>query len=531
MAAILQLPYIGSCLNKLKFWFITAILLSGLLLLVSFPVWSVDTSNAATPPPPTREFRGVWIATVLNIDWPSQPGLTTEQQKAELIAMLDRAVKLKLNAVVFQVRPACDALYASPYEPWSESLTGQMGKAPEPYYDPLAFAVEEAHKRGLELHTWFNPYRARHAKAKSEISANHISFTHPEWVKQYGQYLWLDPGEKAVQDYTVDVILDVVRRYDIDGVHIDDYYYPYPEQDYNKKAIDFPDEPSWQTYRRWGGLLSRSDWRRENVNRFIKRLYGAIKKEKIWVKFGISPFGIWRPGYPAQTTLNGFEVFDPYKEIYADSRKWLVKGWLDYFSPQLYWKIEHPNLSYPVLLNWWIEQNTKRRHIWTGNYTSQVAGDSPKAWPADEILYQIRVTRGNSGATGNIHFSMKPLMQNSEGISDLLAKELYTRPALVPASPWLSDTAPDKPNLTIQKNETSGEIQLTWKPTGTEKVWLWVIQTRIGSEWTTLVLPGEQTSYLFNSNDFKERVESVAVFAVNRYETSGSPVIVDLFSK
>ncbi len=444
--------------------------------------------------------------------------------------MLDRAVELKLNAVIFQVRPACDALYASPYEPWSESLTGQMGKAPEPYYDPLALAVEEAHKRGLELHAWFNPYRARHAKAISKVSANHISKTHPEWVRQYGRYLWLDPGETAAQDYTLGVILDAVRRYDIDGVHIDDYYYPYPQRDENKTVIDFPDDPSWEKYVRSGGQLSRNDWRRENVNTFIERLYGAIKKEKPWVKFGISPFGIWRPGYPAQIgTFDGYDVFDPYEQIYADSLKWLANGWLDYFSPQLYWKIEHTELSYPVLLNWWIEQNTQARHIWPGNFTSMIAGRRPNDWPASEILYQIRVTRGYSGATGNIHFSMKPLMQNREGISDLLAEELYAQPALVPASPWLSNTPPGKPILTLRKDETSGEIQLFWKPTGLQKVWLWVVQTRIGSKWTTLVLPGKQTSYRLNSND-SERVESVAVFAVNRYETSGSPSIVQLGS-
>ena len=523
-----------ACANLGTFVNIRAILLSGLLLLGSPSLQSVAIPDApfnAVPPPPKREFRGVWIATVGNIDWPSKPGLTTEQQKAELIAMLDRAAQLKLNALILQVRPACDALYASPYEPWSEYLTGQMGKAPNPYYDPLAFAVEEAHKRGMELHAWFNPYRARPADVTSEVSANHISNTHPDWVKQYGKYLWLDPGEKAVQDYTRNVILDVVRRYDIDGVHLDDYYYPYPVRDENRKVIDFPDEASWQKYVRSGGLLSRDDWRRDNINTFIKRLYQAIKKEKRWVKFGISPFGIWKPGYPAQTkTFDGFDTFDAYEQIYADSRKWLEKGWLDYFSPQLYWKIEQTAQSYPVLLDWWLEHNTKGRHIWPGNFTSRVGNGSPNAWPADEILYQIRITRGFLGATGNIHFSMNTLMQNRAGISDLLAKELYTRPALVPASPWLSNTPPSPPTLTVRKDETSSEIQLSWQATDTQQVGLWVLQTRIGGEWTTQVLPGRQTSYRLNSNNSDHKVERVAVFAVNRYETSGVPVVVELGS-
>jgi uncharacterized lipoprotein YddW (UPF0748 family) len=236
---------------------IKAIFLCGFLLLASSP--SVQSQDIlpklenTIPPTPTREFRAVWIATVVNIDFPSKSGLTTDQQKAEIIAQLDKAVALKLNAVIFQVRPMCDALYASPYEPWSEFITGEMGKAPEPDYDPLAFAVQEAHKRSLELHAWFNPYRAHHPKATSPISANHISKTRPELVKQYGKYLWLDPGEKEVQDYSLKVIMDVVRRYDIDGVHIDDYFYPYPQRNEQNQIIDFPDDSSWQKYVISGG--------------------------------------------------------------------------------------------------------------------------------------------------------------------------------------------------------------------------------------------------------------------------------------
>jgi uncharacterized lipoprotein YddW (UPF0748 family) len=511
---------------------IKALLLSGLLLLASPKAWSLQTTNRPEypiPPQPTREFRGVWIATVANVDWPSKPGLPTEQQKAELIAILDRAVELKLNAVIFQVRPAADALYKSKYEPWSEYLTGEMGKAPEPNYDPLAFAVEEAHKRGLELHAWFNPFRAYHAQAKSEISAKHISKAHPEWVKQYGKYLWLDPGEKAVQDYTLAVIMDVVRRYDIDGVHIDDYFYPYSQRDEQRKVIAFPDEPSWQKYLQSGGTLSRNDWRRENINTLIQRLYQAIKTQKSWVKFGISPFGIWKPGYPSQTTTSdGYAPLNAYNQLSADSRKWLMNGWLDYLSPQLYWKIEQTQQSYPVLLNWWIEQNIQGRHIWPGNNTSRVSNSNSRGWPADEILYQIRVTRGFLGATGNVHFSMNTLMENSGGISDLLAKDVYARPALIPASPWLSQTVPSKPLLATDKDETKGVIKLSWKPVKQEKVWLWVLQTRTGSAWTTKVLPGEQTSYLININDPNVQVESVAVSAVNRYENQGASAVVKI---
>lgn len=506
---------------------IKAIFLSGLLLLATPSVQAIDpppSPENTIPPSPIREFRGVWIATILNTDWPSKPGLTTDQQKSELIAMLDRAVQLNLNAVIFQVRPACDALYFSPYEPWSESLTGQMGKAPEPDYDPLGFALEEAHKRGLELHAWFNPYRAHHAKATSPISSNHVSKTQPELVKQYGKFLWLDPGEQAVQDYSIKVIMDVVRRYDIDGVHIDDYFYPYPEQDAQNQSIDFPDEPSWQKYLQTGGNKSRNDWRRENINTFVERLYRTIKTYRPSVKFGISPFGIGQSGSVRQNVsgVDNSEAFNAYDQIYADSRKWLEQGWLDYLAPQLYWKIGQSQQSYPVLLNWWLEQNTKGRHIWPGMFTSRVADNSRTAWSANEIVNQIKATRGSSGATGNVHFSMKPLIQNRDRISDLLAKEVYADPALVPASPWLDGTPPGKPKLSIQKDAISNPIQLDWKPTGTKKVWLWVVQTKTGSEWTTNILSGRQTSALLKDTPF----ESVAVSAVTRDGIQGAIAIV-----
>jgi len=507
--------------------YLKATLLSALLLLVNPSIQATEISQPKTLPPSLpREFRGVWIASVANIDWPSRPGLKTAQQQAELIAILDRAVALKLNAVILQVRPAADALYSSPYEPWSEFLTGAMGKAPKPDYDPLAFAVEQAHKRGIELHAWFNPYRAHYPRSKSPISGNHVSKLHPQWVKQYGKYLWLDPGDTEVQDYTVTVIMDVVKRYDIDAVHIDDYFYPYPEYDGNHHVIDFPDAPSWQKYLKAGGKLKHDDWRRENINTLVQRLYQAIKKEKPWVKFGISPFGIWRPGYPTQAMSSDNVPFDAYKEIYADSRKWLVNGWLDYFAPQLYWKIEKTQLSYPVLLNWWLEQNPLGRHIWPGNFTSRVGDRTSAAWPADEILYQIKTTRGFAKATGNIHYSMKPLMQNRDRIADILEKEAYSTQALVPASPWLDKIPPNQPTLTIERNSTTGKInKLTWRSSDQDKVWLWVMQIRTGNQWNTKILPRSQTSYLLNNQNSPSQIDSVAISAVNRYSTQGQPAI------
>jgi uncharacterized lipoprotein YddW (UPF0748 family) len=466
-------------------------------------------------PPVRREFRGVWVATVDNIDWPSRPGLTTQQQQAELLSILDQCVRMRLNAVVFQVRPSCDAFYASKLEPWSEYLTGKMGQAPEPFYDPLAFAVEEAHKRGLELHTWFNPYRARHPSGKSEISGDHVSKTRPRLVKQYGRYLWLDPGEKAVQDHSLEVIRDVVRRYDIDGVHIDDYFYPYKERDSSGQIMDFPDEPSWRKYVAAGGKLARDDWRRNNVDRFIQRLYRTIKQEKKWVKFGISPFGIWRPGNPPQ-----IKGFDQYSELYADARKWLVEGWVDYYTPQLYWKIDPPEQSYPVLLKWWVDQNGKGRHMWPGNFTSKVGEGTPRAFPAEEIVNQVHRTRSQPGATGNVHFSMKVFTQNRERIADLLTEGPYAEPAVPPASPWLDNDPPGRPKIELKRNKDHGGLDLAWKVEG-EKPWLWVVRSRSEGKWAVEVLPGALTSRTIALGAVTAAPEVVVISAVDRCGNEG----------
>jgi uncharacterized lipoprotein YddW (UPF0748 family) len=453
-----------------------------------------------TPPNPPREFRGAWIATVANIDWPSKPGLPVAQQKAELLALLDRAAQLKLNAVVFQVRPSSDALYSSALEPWSEYLTGKMGKAPSPFYDPLTFAVEECHKRGLELHAWFNPFRARHFMAKSTVAPNHVSVTHPELVRKYGSYLWLDPGDPAGRDYSLRVIMDVVRRYDIDAVHFDDYFYPYAETNALGSNIDFPDDATWKKYGAASGL-SRDDWRRSNVNHFIQDTYLAIKAVKPWVKFGVSPFGIWRPKNPPQ-----IKGFDAYQEIYADSRLWLAQGWVDYFTPQLYWRVDPPQQSYPVLLNWWSQQNARGRNLWPGLIASNVGGK----WQPDEIIRQIKITRAQNGAGGVVLYHLRSVTENP-ALNEAVRNE-FARPALVPASPWLDSTPPEKPRFTVVDNKRSG-VSVRWESPGGEPPWLWVLQSlATNSVWTTEILPANQTAKAFAN----PAPELISIRAVDR---------------
>ncbi|MBP6773975.1 MAG: family 10 glycosylhydrolase [Gemmatimonadaceae bacterium] len=468
-------------------------------------------------PPPPREFRGVWVASVANIDWPSSRTLTTAQQQQELIDLLDRAAALKLNAVIFQVRPAADALYASKIEPWSEYLTGTQGRAPQPLWDPLEFAVREAHKRNLELHAWFNPYRAKHPGAKSALAGSHIARTNPSLVKRYGEYLWMDPGEKAVRERTVRVVLDVVQRYDIDGVHIDDYFYPYPETTRRGREIPFPDDASFKKYRAGGGTLGRSDWRRQNVDLLVQALNDGVHQIKPWVKFGISPFGIWRPGYPAQ--IRGF---DAYEKLYADGRKWLREGWVDYFTPQLYWPTTKEAQSYPVLLEWWAKENVHARHLWPGNFTSRAGGPGASAFPVSELVEQIRVTRVQPGATGNVHFSMKSFLINQANMNEALTDGPYAQSALVPPTSWLLAPAPPVPSVRLLDGTSLPTIELGTY--GKDAPWQWLVQSRTDQEWITQILPGTTTRVVLPASG----INKVTVRAVNRLGIESAPISITM---
>ncbi len=471
-------------------------------------------------PPIPREFRGVWVASVGNIDWPSKRTLASAEQQAELLALLDRAVALKLNAVIFQVRPAADALYASRLEPWSEYLTGTQGRKPDPYWDPLEFAVREAHARNLELHAWFNPYRARYHDAKSPLAASHIARTDPQLVKTYGGYLWMDPGEPAVRARTLRVVMDVVRRYDIDGVHIDDYFYPYPETDRRKRPLPFPDTRSWTRYRAQGGALPRDDWRRRNVDLLVQALHDSIHAAKPWVRFGISPFGIWRPGHPEQIT-----GFDAYAQLYADARKWLREGWVDYFTPQLYWPTTRPQQSYPVLLDWWAAENVHDRHLWPGNFTSRAGASGSGAFPVSELLEQIRVTRAQPRATGNVHFSMKSFLVNQASMNDTLLAGPYASAALTPATPWLKVPAPPVPAIAATPDQGAWQVQLSTY--GRSAPWQWAVRLRTDSAWITMILPGTTSRWTIPRD---MSASALTVTALNRVGTESPPVTVSLVS-
>ncbi|WP_395737947.1 glycoside hydrolase family 10 protein [Prosthecobacter sp.] len=440
---------------------------------------AVTLQAQTSVPPPARELRGSWIATVHCINWPSEPGLPVARQQEQLRKLIDSAADVGLNVLIFQVRPAGDAVYDSKLEPWSPFLTGKMGTPPSPLWDPLTFAIDEAHKRGMELHAWFNPFRAL-AGEKRAPSADHIVRKHPEWTMKYGPDTWMDPGVPEVRAQALAVIMDVTRRYDVDGIHIDDYFYPYPIMDAAKKKIPFPDDRSYGRYKAAGGTLELTAWRRQNVDDTVRAIYEGIKAEKQYVKFGISPFGLWRPNFP-EGTGGGL---DPYEDLGADSRKWLQEGWVDYFTPQLYWTIDRPKLGFATYYDWWLEQNTQGRHIWPGMDSSKVGNDRN----AGEILHQMSVLRerGSKMTPGHFHWHFGALHKDLGKLGTYTKERAYVTHALQPASPWISQA--QLPAPIVGKTVPGGRLTVDWQHSDPQ--WMnatrwWVMQAQINGKWIT----------------------------------------------
>jgi len=449
-----------------------------------------------------REFRAAWIATVANINWPSKNNLPVDQQKREALALLDLLKNNNFNAVIFQVRPSADALYNSEFEPWSYFLTGEIGRKPSPYYDPLEFWTEEAHKRGLELHVWLNPYRAHHSSGGAVTNESMVKKA-PEMVVRLknGMY-WFDPANKNTQDHAAKVVLDIVKRYDIDGVHFDDYFYPYAS--YNGGA-DFPDNPTWNLYKSQGGTLSRGDWRRDHVNKFIERVYKEIKAEKNFVKFGLSPFGIWKPGYPA-----GITGSSQYDELYADAKLWLNKGWIDYFTPQLYWPDQPARQSFSALLKWWESENTFKRHLWPGLNTVEVRASNR----TQEILKQIELTRTiTPNSPGAVHWSIAGLTKNPDLLRSVAQGPYYSK-ALVPKTPWLNANPLLEPTLLLTLEKT--DVFAKWQHAQPDQVRHWVVYSKYGDIWEYEIVDALQTSKSFARSKEGQKLTHVAVKAIDR---------------
>jgi len=407
---------------------------------------------------PKREMRAVWIATVENIDWPSATQLTTEEQKAEMITLLDSAKAYNMNTIVFQIRPDADALYASELEPWSEWISGKQGVAPDPFYDPLQFTIGECRKRGLDIHVWLNPYRAIQNTDKTKAAPNHVSITHPEWMLTYGKKKFFDPGIPAVRNHVARVVSDIVRRYDIDAIHFDDYFYPY-----KISGVEFPDDKSFKKYAGNYGPLNKEDWRRNNVDQIIKQLHDSIKSIKPYVEFGISPFGVWRN---KKNDSNGSETragVSNYDDLYADILKWQREKWIDYVTPQLYWYIGKEVADYAVLAKWWAE-HSYGCNIYTGQALYLLDPESKDAaWrSSDEITRQLSLNRTIPEIKGSMYFSAKFLKKNPLLVRENLLKEHYRYPALTPVNRMVNPIVPAPPAEAILQKEGKNVI-LYWQ--------------------------------------------------------------------
>lgn len=395
---------------------------SFILLLSSFLLVITAGNAQETIANPKNEFRAVWIATVANIDWPKTSTDPIEKQKADFLEILDTYKKLNYNAVIVQIRSVGDAFYPTKMAPWSKYLTGKEGKAPADNFDPLEWMITETHKRGFEFHAWLNPYRATMDLNTAILSPTHDFYKHPEWMIKYGGKYYYDPALPEVQNHLVAVVDEVVKNYDIDAIHFDDYFYPY-----KIKGEEFNDSAS---YKKYGNGLSLDDWRRLNVNNFVKFTSYAIKARKPWVQFGISPFGVWRNKSvdpKGSDTQSGQTNYD---DLFADPMAWMENSWVDYILPQLYWSMDHKTASYTKLLKWWSE-NSKNTAVYIGNGSYKINTDSDRRWfNPTEIPNQIDVTRSYKNINGNAFFSAKSFVNRNKAVTDLLLENQYKYPAL-----------------------------------------------------------------------------------------------------
>ena len=421
-------------------------------LLLTSLILSMFITVASAQSSPKRELRAAWIATVEYIDWPAKPGLSTQEQQESYVQLLDQLKAAGMNAVIVQVRPTADTFYPSSYEPWSTYLTGQQGQAPDPYYNPLAFMIDEAKKRGLEFHAWFNPYRA---SMKNDFipSAGHPLIDQREWFVQYGGKWYYDPGIPEAREYVLQAIIETVRHYDLDAVHFDDYFYPY-----RVANEEFPDNASFAKYGQ-SRFRDINEWRRHNVDYFVEELSRRIKAEKPFVKFGISPFGVWRNKDKDPLGSDTRAGVTNYDDLHADVLKWLREGWIDYITPQLYWYIGFELAEYKTLVQWW-SRHTYGKHLYIGQGIYRVG---QKGWEDEnEIANQINYNREFPEVKGSMHFSAKIIAQNTLGINQKLA-QIYPAPALVPTMPWLDPTAPPAPRITQISGSQGEGIRLEWE--------------------------------------------------------------------
>ncbi|MEZ7129117.1 glycoside hydrolase family 10 protein [Nonomuraea sp. AD125B] len=423
-----------------------------------------DTDAAYVPP--LHQMRGMWIASVVNINWPSKQGLTADQQKAEYLAWLDLAVQRGLNSVFVQIRPTADAFWPSPFEPWSEYLTGKQGQ--DPGYDPLGFAVEETHKRGLAFHAWFNPYRVSMQADPAKLHPDHPGRKHPDWIVPFGGKLYYNPGMPEVRKFCQDAMMDAVTRYDIDGLHFDDYFYP-------TNTTAFDDSAAFAQY--GAGFPDLAAWRRNNVDLMVQEMQQRVLQAKPEIAWGISPSGIWRNKGtdPLGSETNGGQSYD---NLHADTRGWVKKGWLDYIAPQLYWYIGQPPADYSKLVPWWSDvASGTRTLLWIGQ-AAYKAGDPAQAaeWQAPgELSRHLTLNREHPEISGDIWYNANDVKVDRIGSISTAVKDHYQRPALAPVLPRLADGEPPRRPVVAYALRRSGGVEVRAVATGKDEPFLFAI--------------------------------------------------------
>jgi uncharacterized lipoprotein YddW (UPF0748 family) len=445
----------NNLIQELKFFLLTILLF-----------FLIEPQEVNSQVYPKHEMRAVWIATVNNIDWPSSPDLSADEQKKEMTNLLDIVKKNNLNTVVFQIRPAADAYYSSSLEPWAQWLNGQQGRVPDPFYDPLEFVIAECRKRGLDIHAWLNPYRALTDTANIPAS-NHITRLHPEWFLTYGQTVYFDPGLPQTRDYVASVVSDVVRRYDIDAIHMDDYFYPY-----RITNVTFPDDSSFNSYPRGFTFEQRDDWRRDNVNLIIKQLNDSIKTIKPWVEFGISPFGVWRN---IRKDPNGSKTEagqTNYDDLFADILLWQKNRWIDYITPQIYWHMGFKVADYKVLSDWW-SHNAYGCRLYIGQAPYRIRKKaSARQWRSSrEIVRQLKLNRTYPNINGSMFFSAKVFRNNPLHLNEKISRVLYHYPSIPPSNNRIVPVVPERPSET-RLFQDPGTIRLAWKKENNTKEYI-----------------------------------------------------------
>lgn len=471
-----------------------------------------------------REMRAVWIATVANIDWPSSNTASSIDQKKELVRMLDGLASNNINTVVFQARPSADTFYSSNLEPWSAYLTGVQGRKPDPFFDPLQFLIDEARNRFMEVHIWLNPYRVLNSSSFKKLSPDHIFFRSKNLIVNYGGKYYFDPGLDETRKHLNRVVQDLVQNYDIDAVHFDDYFYPYPVG-----RSDFPDQETFRKFPR--GFTNKADWRRNNVNLIIAELQQTIKSIKPWVEFGISPFGVWRNDRNdprGSATRAGIQNYD---DLYADILKWLREGSIDYVVPQLYWEIGKTVADYAVLIEWW-SKNSYNKNLYIGLFASGLELNSAPAWKIpNELIRQLQLKRTYPEVSGAMYFSAKPFLKNLQGLNDSLKTNFYRYKAICPENSNIAGKEAIQPqNLKIIKDSTNPV--LVWDrilAEGGDKVQYYIVYAFKGRKVGNLNDPANILTFsnenIINLNDYKlSGYYTFVVTSINKYGKESRPV-------